>query len=240
MIDQLKKLMAPLQRRIMNMVARAVIQSIDDSKKMQVVKALVSADEIKEALERLQNYGFTSKPLAGAEGVALFVDGNRDHGVVICVDDRRYRVKNLANGEVCIYSDEGDKIHFKRGNKIEITTMELTVNATTKVDVNTATANVIASGSANVQAPTTNITSPTGVNVTTPIMTVSGLIQCAGIGAGVAPVAGKAKVQGDLEASGNVKDSVGTMASMRTTYNSHTHAENGSGGGTTNPPNQPM
>ena len=45
---------------------------------------------------------------------------------------------------------------------------------------------------------------------------------------------------GDIQASGNVSDQGGTknMANMRSTYNNHTHPENGTGGGTTSKPNQ--
>lgn len=38
----------------------------------------------------------------------------------------------------------------------------------------------------------------------------------------------------------SLADPTGTMAAIRTLYNSHTHTENGTGGGTTNSPNQQM
>lgn len=227
-LTDLQRILNSFKVRILNMFARGFVESIDDSSQIQKVKAKLMADESLDDLERLQDYGFASKPLPNAEVLVVFPGGNRGHGVVIKADDRRYRIKNLQNGEVAIYTDEGDKIHFKRNRKIEITTLELTVNAQTKVDVNTETANVIASTVANVQAPTTNITSPTGVNVITPIMAVSGLISCSGIAAGgAAPVAGKAVIQGSIEASGNVEDAGGTMQDIRDGYNAHTHTETG-------------
>lgn len=67
-------------------------------------------------------------PLPGAEALAAFIGGNRDHGIVIAVDDRRYRLRGLEGGEVAIYTDEGDKIVLKRGNKIEVTTQTFEVN----------------------------------------------------------------------------------------------------------------
>lgn len=39
---------------------------------------------------------------------------------------------------------------------------------------------------------------------------------------------GKVTVTGDITATGNVADMVGTMADIRTAYNSHTHSETGS------------
>lgn len=64
---------------------------------------------------------------AGAEAVVLFPSGDRSHGVVISVADRRYRLKGLKSGEVAIYTDEGDSIILKRGRVTEITTSELVV-----------------------------------------------------------------------------------------------------------------
>jgi phage baseplate assembly protein V len=117
----IERLLLPLQRRIMLMVSRVVIAAVNDSLKLQAVKMSLLDGEVADTVERFQQYGLTSNPKTGAEGIAVFVGGNRDHGVVIAVDDRRYRLKNLAEGEVAIYTDEGDKIHLKRGRKIEIT-----------------------------------------------------------------------------------------------------------------------
>ena len=55
---------------------------------------------------------------------------------------------------------------------------------------------------------------------------------------------GNLAVTGNIGATGNIVDLSGsnskTMANMRTVYNTHTHPETGTGGGTTNPPNQPI
>jgi phage gp45-like len=112
--------------------------------------------------EAVEHYGFTSRPLPGAE-VVLIADGNNI--VMIASDDRRYRIAVEA-GEVALYTDEGDKVHLKRGREIEVV-------AGTKVKV----------------------TAPT------------------------------VEIQGDLVVSGNVSDSAGTMAAMRTAYNGHTHPD---------------
>jgi phage gp45-like len=60
----------------------------------------------------MQNYGFTSHPLGGDVAVA-FLGGNREQGIVLVVDDRRYRIPLLA-GEVAIYDDQGNKIELLR------------------------------------------------------------------------------------------------------------------------------
>ena len=95
------------------MVARAVVQLVTDSSKLQTVQLGILADETREGCERFQQYGFTSVPLAGAEAVAVFVGGRRDHGLVIAVDDRRYRKKGLQPGEVALYQKDGHFVLLK-------------------------------------------------------------------------------------------------------------------------------
>lgn len=121
----------PLRVRIMTAISRAVLESIDDTQGIQLVKVSLMAGEVRDNIERMQNYGFTSFPKSGAECACLFVGGNREHGLVVSIDDRRFRLKSLAEGEVALYTDEGDRIHFKRGNEIEI-------KGATKVIVNSA------------------------------------------------------------------------------------------------------
>jgi phage baseplate assembly protein V len=114
--------------RIANLVSRAIVKRVDDGKKVQALQLGLLHDETRDNVERFQNYGFTSVPLAGAEAVVLFVGGYRDHGLTVMVDDRRYRLTGLAAGEVAIYTDEGDRVVLQRGGTI-------TVTASTKVVV---------------------------------------------------------------------------------------------------------
>ncbi len=96
-------------------------------------------EETFEDREYLQHYGFTSRPLADAEGVVL-MQGNQIF--LIASDDRRYRIA-IEDGEVALYTDEGDKIHLKRnkeilvssGKKITINAPEVIVNADTSAKV---------------------------------------------------------------------------------------------------------
>src|SRR6185369_12000596 len=102
MIDVLRDLV----RRTRMMVARTVLAGINDRPGIQAVQIRLLAGEAKSNVPHMQSYGFTSVPHAGAEGVALFISGDRGHGVVVCVDDRRYRITDLQPGEVAIYTDE--------------------------------------------------------------------------------------------------------------------------------------
>lgn len=113
MIRAINKLTAPIARRVNLMVARGVLALVNDALKIQSVQVELLSGEVRD-MERFQNYGFSSNPFAGAEAVAVFVGGNRDHGLVLAIDDRRYRVKNLLTGEVAIYDDLGHSIKLTR------------------------------------------------------------------------------------------------------------------------------
>lgn len=93
---------------------------------------------------------------------------------------------------------------------------------------------------ADITVPVANVNAATGVNMTTPLLNVSGLISCAGIGAGAPPVAGKGVFQGDVETTGDVKSSGTTLNTVKTVFNAHTHPENGMGGGVTSPTTSPL
>jgi len=114
------RLSAPLARRIRLVIARGFVRLVNDTLKMQGLQVSLLADEVRSDVERFQQYGFTSHPHPNAEAIVVFPGGKRDHGIVIAVDDRRYRLKNLAPGEVALYTDEGDYVWFKRGRNVEV------------------------------------------------------------------------------------------------------------------------
>ncbi|AKA37694.1 phage baseplate assembly protein V [Yersinia ruckeri] len=133
----MSRLFAGIQRGLSNMLVRAVVRRLDSSSKNQMLQIQMIADESKDNIEHLEPYGFTSAAHMGAEAFAAFPDGDRSHGVVLVVADRRYRIKGLESGEVAIYSDEGDSIILKRGNQIELNTRQFIVNAEEKTVFNT-------------------------------------------------------------------------------------------------------
>lgn len=82
--------------------------------------------------ELMQHYGFSSAPQPGAEYLVVAVGGNSKHAVVVASEDGRYRIP-LVDGEVSIYTDEGDYIHLKRGRMIEVVTNDLVFKVKNKV-----------------------------------------------------------------------------------------------------------
>ena len=101
-------------------MVRGIISSVVEG----VIKRITAAGRSFETFtnrETFQHYGFTSRPLNGAEGIFI-VQGNQI--IAIAEDDRRYRIA-IENGELAFYTDEnlqgwGHRIHFKRNREIEI------------------------------------------------------------------------------------------------------------------------
>lgn len=130
--------MQRLRGRVRLMVGRALVSLIDDKKAIQTLQLQALADEVLDDVERVQEYGFTSVPKRGAEAVMVCLGGERSAGLVIATDDRRYRVKSLKEGEVCIYTDEGDTIQLLRGRKIAVTSGGTVAIKAPKVSVETS------------------------------------------------------------------------------------------------------
>ena len=120
-----------------SMLARGTVVLANAGKKMQSLQIRLTAGELKDGVEHFEPYGFTSNPKPGAEVLTAFLGGDRSHAVVVVASDRRYRIKEVAPGEVVIYTDEGDKIHFKRGQVIDIETQTLNIKAGTSVNFDT-------------------------------------------------------------------------------------------------------
>ena len=126
-----------MRNGIANVLARGVVVLGNSARKLQSLQLRLLAGEVKDNMEHLEPYGFTASPLEGAEALAGFIGGDRSHGVVIVVSDRRFRLQGLKPGEVAMYTDEGDRIHLKRGRIIDIETVTLNVKATDSVNFDT-------------------------------------------------------------------------------------------------------
>jgi phage baseplate assembly protein V len=110
-----------LGNRIMMMFGRGVVRGVDDSGPRQRVQVELLKGELRDDVEHMQNYGFTSHPTGGDAAVA-FLAGSRDQGIVLVIDDRRYRIA-LQPGEVAIYDDLGNKVELLR-DMVKVTAVQ--------------------------------------------------------------------------------------------------------------------
>ena len=93
--------MSPLDRvllKVRQMVSRGVVLLVNDALKMQEMQLKIMADDTMDGVERFQNYGYTSVPHAGSEAIALTVNGDKSHTVVIVVDDGQQAARRANDG----------------------------------------------------------------------------------------------------------------------------------------------
>ena len=152
LVRSFERLLARHSRTMRNIVARGVLQMVNDGTKMQSVQVAVLDGELIDGAERAQNYGFSSNPLAGAEAIVVCVGADRSHPVIIVADDRGSRATGLQPGEVKVYTHEGDYIHLMNQNKMEFKTRHLKIMA--EDDVEIATKNLLINASAGVEINT--------------------------------------------------------------------------------------
>jgi len=231
----MKSAFSRIERTLQNLLARAVVTGLNTAKKCQMLQVELMPGEPKENVEHLEPYGFTSAPLTGAEGFALFPDGDRSHGVILMVADRRYRIKGLETGEVAIYTDEGDTLTFKRGNIVELNTKTFNVNAAEAVNIKTKTFTVDASTSTTITTATCSINAAYSFSATAPQIGLNGNLTVSdksGGGAGCAVLRGNFTLQGNQQITGT-STATDHLSSGKS---GATHRHPGDSGGTTGTP----
>ena len=195
-------------------IVRGTVSQAKD-KNLRELQVELQDDEVRDNLEHMEPYGFTSEPFLDeqTDAVIAFTDDSREHGLVICVADRRYRLKALKKGEVAMYDDLGRKIYLRReGILID--------GASSKIDIKTSTTvNINASASVNVTT--------SNVSITSPETTISGHVTIKG-GLNVSGGSGAA-VEGSLTTTGDV---VANSISL----DNHVHTGVQPGGGNTGGP----
>lgn len=148
MRDQLARLLEPVLRRIAALAVRGVVTRVDDSKRMQTVQLTCLRGETLSDVERPQPYGLSGVPEVGAEAIALCLGGSREHAIAAVVDDRNYRPRNQAAGEVQLYSRHGQRVHLKADGSVDVqsgSAIKLTVGSTS-IEVTSAGVTITSPG----------------------------------------------------------------------------------------------
>lgn len=248
-ISMLRRAIQPLRDRVYMIASRASLKSVDDTKGIQEVQIKGLANEDLGRVRRVQQFGFTSNPPAGTEGVMLSLGGVRGNSVIIATDNKTIRIKNLAPGESAIYTDDGTYLVLKKAGEVEV---KAATTLTIDVPDSIFKGNVSIEGTLSVDQATTlndtllvkeNATFEKDViglqNISALTMTVTGVIAAGGF---TGPSGGPMTATVDISTTGTVTGSNviggGTdLAAVKSTFNTHTHPENGTGGGTTSAPN---
>lgn len=109
----------PLLARLRLIVGRCVVTATKYKDGEMLSDIGLVADEKRRNVELMQQYGFSSRPKGGVDGVAIFVGGSRENGVVIAT---RGECPDLEEGEVCVHSPFGSSITLKKDGSVELAT----------------------------------------------------------------------------------------------------------------------
>lgn len=120
MINIIKNVTAPLARRISLVTSKCVLNIINDKTETQSAQAEFFTEEVFDDAEVWQNYGFTSAPPKGTEGIALFAGGERVDPLIIATECKGKRFKDLNEGDTSVYSTAGNYIRVNADNSINI------------------------------------------------------------------------------------------------------------------------
>lgn len=93
-----------LSGRIKSLITHGVLVAANDLKGVQTLRVRALFGEERPEVRRVQNYGFTSVPLPGAELTLICSGGDRGGMVCIATDDRQGRKKNMLPGESAMYN----------------------------------------------------------------------------------------------------------------------------------------
>lgn len=115
-----------LRSRLYGLVERGSVVLSTASTKLQALQLKVSGEATDDDLEHFEPYGITGRPkdpdsTGTAEAVALSLGGNRDHQIVICVSDRRFRITGLNKGEVAVYNFTGATLKIDDAGNLVLT-----------------------------------------------------------------------------------------------------------------------
>lgn len=131
-------MMNQIINKLKGLVVRGVIKSINDTGARQMVVATLLAGEVKDRIERIQQFGMSSHPPSGAAAVFAAVAADRSRLVCIGENHPTHRPTDLVAGETQIYDAFEQFIHLQQSGVIYINAAgELRIVAPTKVRIET-------------------------------------------------------------------------------------------------------
>ncbi|WP_249190324.1 MULTISPECIES: phage baseplate assembly protein V [unclassified Burkholderia] len=126
-------------RRVMSALARGLVKVVNDSGGIQFMQVKFNPLQTNDNLPRCAEYGFTSNPPEDSDAVVAFAGGDRSNGVVIATGNAKYRLTQLATGEVAIHDNIGQSVYLTAaGIVINGGGNPLTITNTQKIRAETA------------------------------------------------------------------------------------------------------
>lgn len=156
-MGSLASLLKPLRDRLVSLVARAVVRSVQQG---GLELQLETAPGIGSGRAQLiGHFGLASVALPGSEAVRVYSLAAPDHALVVALDDRRYRPADLATGDVTLYNPSGDRVHLKASRELVATINGATVTVKgSEIKLQVGSSSITLTSSAiQIKSPTVNI-----------------------------------------------------------------------------------
>ncbi len=103
---------------------------------IQLVQGEGLAQEQLQAVELIQQFGFTSGVPTGAQLVVIPLGGKTVNSVVVATEHSTFRIQ-VEDGETALYNQWGAKILLKKEKQIEISCEQLILNASKELIIKT-------------------------------------------------------------------------------------------------------
>lgn len=198
--------------RALRLPYRARLSALNGDPALQMAQGKGLAGEAVQAVEVLQQFGFSSGIPADSQLIVLPLAGRSSASVVIATEHGAYRLK-VGPGEARMYSQEGAYIHIKQGRVIEVVCDDFLLDVKNQA--------IIKAGA--------------GVVLDTPQTTVTGNMTATGEKGDTVEMTANVKVKGDITQDGNMT-STGDHKAGGISLTEHTHTGVQPGGGNTGQP----
>lgn len=110
-----------LHDAVRSMFRRAQFDAVhDDDAAQQFVSGRGLVRDHLTRVQRAQDFGFSSSPMAGSEGFVLALGGRSDRAIALGINDPKTRQKGLRPGTSVLYDAKGNVIFAKADDGIQI------------------------------------------------------------------------------------------------------------------------
>ncbi|WP_419492888.1 phage baseplate assembly protein V [Desulfovibrio sp.] len=199
---------------------RARLTARNDAPGLQLAQADALAGEQAQAVEVLQQFGFSSGVPEGSDLIVVPLGGRTSASVIIATENAAYRLK-VGPGEARMYSQEGAYIHIKQGRVIEIDCDELAITVKNNARLTVGQQVTVEAGS--------------GIVLDTPQTTVTGNMTATGQKGDRVEMTADMTLRGNITQTGSITSS-GDHTAGGISLTGHTHTGVQTGGGSTGKP----
>ncbi|MES2181584.1 MAG: phage baseplate assembly protein [Pseudomonadota bacterium] len=88
------------------------------------IQVYIMDGETPPNVDRVEMYGYSYRPHPGCQAYVVFPSGDRSRGFALIVGDKQYNLL-LAEGEVALHDDLGQKVHLKRTGIVVETPLDI-------------------------------------------------------------------------------------------------------------------